>query len=65
MAENIPSARPKGSKPKPNAAQRAALKRAIDAEKKRRRQAEKNRRTPGSNIPSPRRSRKDIMKELT
>lgn len=50
---------------KPTDAEKRALKRAMDAEKERRRRGDKNRRSPGSNIPSPRRTRKDIMREIT
>jgi len=56
---------------KPTPSESAALKRAMDAEKKARAEAEARRKKArgeggkGSNIPTPRRNRKDIMRELT
>ena len=50
---------------KPTDAEKRALKRAMDAEAERKRRGDKNRKSPGSNIPSSKRTRKDIMRELT
>jgi hypothetical protein len=50
---------------KPTPAEKRALQRSIDAEKKRKRAANKNRKSPGSNRPTAKRTRQQIMDELT
>ena len=57
--------------PKPNQSEAAILRREMEAERKRRDRAVNTARTrkanakSGSHIPTPKRTRKDIMKELT
>ena len=51
---------------KPNENERRLLEKAMRAERKRRDKAVNNKRqTPGSNKPSPKRTRKQIMDDLT
>jgi len=50
---------------KPTEKERKILEREMERERKRRDKAVNNRRSPGSHIPTPRRTRKQIMDEIS